>query len=94
MDEYRGLCGWICFGLFSGLLARAILPGDQNMGLIATTLLGIAGAFVGGSVAALLGGGDPFVLRPAGFIGAVIGAIGILWLSEVLFRRKRRRLRR
>jgi len=91
MEEYRGLCGWICFGFFSGLIARALLPGDQNMGIVATTLLGIAGSFLGGSVASLLAGGPFLALRPAGFVGAVLGAIAILWVGEALFRRGRRR---
>ncbi|WP_373046058.1 GlsB/YeaQ/YmgE family stress response membrane protein [Vulgatibacter sp.] len=91
MDEYRGLCGWICFGFFSGLFARAILPGDQNMGIIATTILGVAGAFVGGSIASLLGGGAAFELRPAGFVGAILGAVLILFAGELLFRRSKRR---
>lgn len=90
-EEYRGLCGWICFGFFSGLIARAILPGDQNLGFIATTLLGVAGAFVGGAIGALFRGGDPFALHPAGFVGAVLGSVLLLWLGEVLFRRRRRR---
>jgi uncharacterized membrane protein YeaQ/YmgE (transglycosylase-associated protein family) len=90
MDE-RGFCGWICFGFFAGLIARAILPGDQNMGMIATTLLGVAGAFVGGAVAAFFTGGNLQTFAPASFVGAVLGAIGILALGELLFRKTRRR---
>lgn len=86
-----GICSWICFGFFSGLVARAIMPGDQNMGWIATTLLGIAGAFLGGWLGSLLGGGSPTgEIQPAGFIGAVVGGIVILFLGELLFRRSRR----
>jgi len=49
-----GLCGWVVFGFFAGLVARAIMPGKQGLGLIATSLLGIAGSFVGGFLASLL----------------------------------------
>jgi uncharacterized membrane protein YeaQ/YmgE (transglycosylase-associated protein family) len=83
-----GLCGWIILGFVAGLLARAIMPGEQRMGFVRTTLLGIAGSFVGGLLAALLRGGDPLVIEPTGFIGATIGALVLLVLGHVLFRHK------
>lgn len=80
------MCGWIVFGFFAGLVARAILPGEQKMGFIRTTLLGIAGSFVGGAIAALLYGNNLFAFQPSGFIGAVVGAIILLasglWLGR------------
>lgn len=83
-----GLLSWICFGFFAGLIARAVMPGTQRMGFILTTVLGIAGAFVGGLMGSLLGGGIFFgQVRPAGFIGAVIGAIVILALRGFTKRR-------
>jgi len=81
-----GLCGWIVFGFFAGLLARAVTPGDQKMGFIATTLLGIAGSFAGGMLAALISHESPMVLQPTGIIGAVIGAILLLVLGRALTR--------
>jgi uncharacterized membrane protein YeaQ/YmgE (transglycosylase-associated protein family) len=57
-------------GLIVGVIARFVMPGDQPMGSIATTLLGIAGAFAGG-----LGGqtlGLYKVGEPVGWIGAVM----------------------
>lgn len=86
-----GLCGWIVFGFFAGLIARAIMPGKQGLGLIATTLLGIGGSFVGGLLASLLRGrpGGWFELRPAGFLGAILGAIVLLVLGEMLFKKRR-----
>jgi uncharacterized membrane protein YeaQ/YmgE (transglycosylase-associated protein family) len=83
-----GLCGWIILGFIAGLLARAIMPGEQRMGFVRTTLLGIAGSFVGGLLVALLRGGDPMVIEPSGFIGATIGALVLLVLGHVLFRHK------
>lgn len=82
-----GICGWLAFGFLAGLLARAVTPGKQGMGFIATTLLGIAGSFVGGAVATLLRGGSFYVLRPAGFIGAVVGAVILLVLGTALSKR-------
>ena len=82
-----GLCGWIVFGFLAGLVARAIMPGRQSMGLIATTLLGVAGAFVGGLVVDLLRGGPMFRLEPTGFIGAVLGSLLLLLIGGALARR-------
>lgn len=82
-----GLCGWIVFGFLVGLLARAVMPGPQPMGLIRTTLLGIVGSFVGGLLGALILGRDPMVFEPSGFIGATIGAIIILAIGAWVSRR-------
>ena len=42
------ILGWLIIGLIVGALARFLVPGRDPMGCIATSLLGIAGAFVGG----------------------------------------------
>lgn len=76
-----GIIAFIVIGLIAGLIARAIMPGTQSMGLIATTLLGIAGSFVGGLVGSLFrSGGDMFALQPAGLIFSIIGAMLLLFL--------------
>ena len=85
-----GLCGWVIFGFFAGLIARALMPGKQGLGLIATTLLGIAGSFVGGFLASLLRGGNWRVVEPSGFVGAVVGAFVLLLLGSALGRNHRR----
>lgn len=71
---------FIVLGLVAGLLARAITPGRQSMGLVATTLLGIAGSFVGGFVASLFTHEPVLALHTSGIIGSVIGAIAVLFL--------------
>jgi uncharacterized membrane protein YeaQ/YmgE (transglycosylase-associated protein family) len=81
-----GLCGWIVFGFFAGLLARAITPGQHRMGFIRTTLLGVVGSFVGGVLGALISGRDMMVLEPSGFLGAVLGAIVLLGFAGWLHR--------
>jgi uncharacterized membrane protein YeaQ/YmgE (transglycosylase-associated protein family) len=81
-----GLCGWIVLGFIAGLIARAIMPGHQQMGFVRTTLLGIAGSFVGGLLVAVLRGRDPLVIEPTGFIGATIGALVLLILGHALSR--------
>jgi len=83
-----GLCGWVVLGFVAGLLARAIMPGPHRMGFIRTTLLGIAGSFVGGLLVAVLRGRDPLVIEPTGFIGATLGAVLLLILGHALFRPK------
>jgi uncharacterized membrane protein YeaQ/YmgE (transglycosylase-associated protein family) len=83
-----GLCSWIIFGFIAGLVARAIMPGKQALGIIATTLLGIGGSFVGGMLGAFMTGRDLRVLHPSGFIGAVIGSLVLLVLGEMMFRRR------
>jgi uncharacterized membrane protein YeaQ/YmgE (transglycosylase-associated protein family) len=76
------IIGLIVVGLIIGLLARAILPGRQKLGLIATMLLGVLGAVVGGLVASQLGSGDLFELNVLGFIVAVASAVLLLAVAE------------
>jgi uncharacterized membrane protein YeaQ/YmgE (transglycosylase-associated protein family) len=74
------IIAWIIVGLIAGLIAKALVPGDDPGGLILTTLLGIAGAIVGGflSVALGLGNGiDDFDIGT--IVLAVAGAVLILF---------------
>ncbi len=71
----------IITGFIIGLLARALLPGADQMGLIATTLLGIAGSVVGGFIARLWRKPEPgSVFHAAGFVMSVVGAVVLLLL--------------
>ena len=83
-----GLCGWIIFGFFAGLVARFIMPGRQAMGFIATTLLGIAGSFMGGFLASVLRGGSWRVLHPSSFLGAIVGALVLLLIGRMMSDRR------
>jgi uncharacterized membrane protein YeaQ/YmgE (transglycosylase-associated protein family) len=71
-----GIIGTIVIGFIVGLIARFLKPGDDSMGFILTTVLGIAGAFVATYLGQVLG--FYAVGHAAGFIGAVIGAIILL----------------
>lgn len=51
------LLSWLFFGVIAGAIAKALLPGDQNLGCWMTSLVGIVGAFVGGFLGNLLFGG-------------------------------------
>jgi uncharacterized membrane protein YeaQ/YmgE (transglycosylase-associated protein family) len=75
-----GLLAFIVFGLIIGLIARAVMPGRQSMGLVATALLGMAGSFVGGLVGSLIYGGRMFELHSAGIIGSILGALLVMFL--------------
>lgn len=79
-----GILAWIVLGLIAGAIAKAIYPGYQSGGILGTMLLGIVGAFLGGTLYTLLTTGS-LALSSVGFsIGgiviAVIGAIIALWL--------------
>lgn len=68
----------IIIGLVVGLIARAIMPGKDPMGLILTTLIGIGGAVVGQVIGELFG----FYREgePAGFLMSLVGAMILLFL--------------
>jgi uncharacterized membrane protein YeaQ/YmgE (transglycosylase-associated protein family) len=87
-----GIIGWIILGLLAGFIAKAVLPGDDPGGIIVTTLLGIAGALVGGFIAKALGFGDPIneFFDLSTWLGAIIGAIVLLLIYRALFGGRRR----
>lgn len=72
------MIGHAIFGLIIGLVARAVMPGSQHMGLIMTMILGLVGAWVGGLIGRMTG-----MYReghPAGFFMAFVGAVLVLFI--------------
>jgi uncharacterized membrane protein YeaQ/YmgE (transglycosylase-associated protein family) len=67
------LLWWALIGLFFGAVARLILPGHQQIGLLWTAVGGIAGALLGGVIAnaADLGGGLQFLISIVAAVAAV-----------------------
>ena len=65
-------------GFVVGLIARAILPGTQSLGIIMTAVLGIAGALIAGFIGQAAGWYAEG--QPAGFLASVIGAIVLLFV--------------
>ncbi len=65
-------------GLVVGLMARAILPGTQSLGIVMTAALGIAGSFVAGFAGQALGFYQAG--QNAGFIGSIVGAVLLLFV--------------
>ena len=85
-----GIISWIVFGFVIGLIARAIVPGKQNMGFIMTAVLGIAGSLIGGLIASAISGNSVGGFHGAGFIGSLIGAIVLLVVAGGVFGSRRR----
>ena len=83
-----GILTMIVIGLVAGLIARAIVPGSQSMGWIATIVLGIVGSFVGGLLGSLFSGGNVLDLHPTGLIWSIVGAIVVLLLVGFAKRRR------
>ena len=76
------MIGFIIAGLVIGALARLVKPGRQNLGLLATLLLGLAGSVIGGVIANLIGSGTIFELNIIGFVVAVIAAVLLIGVFE------------
>jgi uncharacterized membrane protein YeaQ/YmgE (transglycosylase-associated protein family) len=75
-----GILSWILLGLIVGALAKWIMPGDDPGGTIITILLGIAGAFVGGFLATLIGLGTVDGFNVGSLLIAIGGSLLLLWV--------------
>jgi uncharacterized membrane protein YeaQ/YmgE (transglycosylase-associated protein family) len=72
---------FIIVGFVVGLIARAVLPGIDHMGFIATTIVGIVGSVIGGFIGRLIKRPEPgATFHPAGILLSIVGAIILLWL--------------
>jgi uncharacterized membrane protein YeaQ/YmgE (transglycosylase-associated protein family) len=87
-----GIIGWIILGLLAGLIAKAILPGDDPGGIIVTTILGVLGALGGGFIAQAIGFGDPIdeFFDFSTWLAAIIGAIVLLLIWRAVSGDRRR----
>jgi uncharacterized membrane protein YeaQ/YmgE (transglycosylase-associated protein family) len=65
-------------GFVVGLIARAVLPGTQSLGIILTAVLGIAGSFLAGIAGQALGWYAQG--QPAGLLASVVGAVVLLFI--------------
>ncbi len=76
----------IVVGFCAGLVARAIYPGANPMGLVGTALLGIVGSIVGGLIARLIWKHKPGQkIHAGGFVLSIIGAVIVLFVWQRLF---------
>lgn len=78
------ILAWIVLGLIAGAIAKAIYPGRQGGGILGTMLLGIIGAFVGGSLFSFLTTGTLSLtaagLSLGGILVAILGAVVALFI--------------
>lgn len=81
-----GILSWVIFGLIAGIIAKWIMPGAYNMGIIMTIILGIVGAVVGGYISTFFSKGKVDGFNLSSFIVAVIGAIVVLFIAGMVGR--------
>lgn len=73
------------FGLVVGLIARFLMPGKDPMGLIMTSILGIAGSFVGSYISRTFLREGPYNNK---WLMSILGALVLLFVYRVLFGRR------
>jgi len=89
------IIAWVILGLLAGAIAKAIYPAYQGGGILSTMVLGIVGAFIGGTLYTLLQTGTLHITAAGtafslpGLFIAVIGAIIAIYLWGLLRRSSR-----
>ncbi|MGV9663800.1 GlsB/YeaQ/YmgE family stress response membrane protein [Nocardia niigatensis] len=76
-----GIITMIIIGLIAGAIARLLVPGKEDFGIIWTVVLGIIGGYVGGTLGSMVFAPHKFSVHPPvqhTFLGAIIGAIVVL----------------
>ena len=81
--------GLLVIGLVAGFIARAVVPGRQEMSTLLTILFGIAGSFVGGFIGRVLFGSGDSLVQPSSWIGSIIGAALVLMVYMMIMGRAR-----
>lgn len=76
------LIGTLIVGLVVGFIARALHPGKDDLGIIMTALLGVAGSFAASYAGSALGWYQPG--QAAGWIASVVGAIVLLFVYSLV----------
>lgn len=72
-------------GFVAGLIARAILPGADQMGFIMTTIVGVVGSFVGSIISGFFSKPTPGqAFHPAGFVMSIVGAVVVLIIWRMI----------
>jgi uncharacterized membrane protein YeaQ/YmgE (transglycosylase-associated protein family) len=79
------ILGWIVFGLIIGLIARALYPGTQKLGIPNTIALGIAGSILGGLISWAWQGRPPGgAWQGSGVILSIVGALIVVWVAMAM----------
>ncbi len=87
------ILGLIAVGLVIGALARLLQPGRQRMSILATMLFGVAGAVIGGLIAEWLDVGSITELNAWGFLFALLAAVLLVGIAEVVTAGRNRAVR-
>lgn len=75
----------VVVGFVIGLIARAILPGADHLGMIATAGVGIVGSIIGGLIGNVIKKPAPGAkFHPAGFLLSIVGAIVLLIIIRLV----------
>jgi len=82
----HGIFMTFIIGLIVGIIAKFLMPGRDPGGFIITAILGIVGSFLATWLGKTLGWYQPD--QTAGWIGSIVGAIILLLIYRLLFRRK------
>lgn len=82
-----GILGWIIVGIIAGLLAKAIIPGDQDLGIFMTMALGIVGAILGGWIMSIITGTGVTGFDLRTILVATVGALVVLLVVGMVRRR-------
>lgn len=76
---------WVGFGTLAGLAAKAIMPGKDPGGTVATLLMGIAGSVIGCGAVMFFGDGKKLTpISAMGFVAATLGAFTLLAFYRLL----------
>jgi uncharacterized membrane protein YeaQ/YmgE (transglycosylase-associated protein family) len=76
---------WVGFGTLVGLMAKAVMPGRDPGGAVATLLMGIGGTIIGCSVTTYIANGQRVTpISPLGFVVATVGAFVLLFFYRLL----------
>lgn len=83
------IIGYIVIGLIGGAIAKAILPGEQGGGWLATMVLGIVGALLGGFIGgAILGVSYDNIFSIKGLLFSILGALLVLFIYGLVVKKK------
>jgi uncharacterized membrane protein YeaQ/YmgE (transglycosylase-associated protein family) len=81
-----GIIAFLILGLLAGMIAKAILPGEDPGGVLITMVIGVVGALIGGFLAAALFGAHPLdeFFDISTWITAVVGSVLLLWIWRMV----------
>ena len=85
------ILAWVILGLLAGAIAKAIYPGHQGGGLLSTMILGVIGAFLGGTLMSVLETGSfAFTATSLSIPGVFVAVLGAMLAIFVYYKLARR----